>query len=301
MEAVRDAGIRAVHAVGAPFGSDLPHIPALAADLRDRFAGPLLDVRLFDIHPTPELWAFARAAELWVSSEIGPHTPGLEELLIDLARRGLFTAEHALNHCYDLSDATWRLIADSGAPVNLCPRSDAAFGLGSTTPPVGHALRHATAIGLSNDNETSYGINMFAEMQTLILRDRAEQFRRAAAGQAPRPLQLQPAQVLEFATLGGARNAGLGDRVGTLTPGKQADIVLVRADGPAHVSGADPITTITSMSHPGLIDTVLVAGHVRKRGGVLTGIDADAAARLIHGSRHHLLAADAPRAQLVGS
>jgi 5-methylthioadenosine/S-adenosylhomocysteine deaminase len=149
MEAVRDVGIRAVHAVGAPFGSDLPHIPALAADLRDRFAGPLLDVRLFDIHPTPELWAFARAAELWVSSEIGPHTPGLEELLLDLARRGLFTAEHALNHCYDLSDATWRLIADSGAPVNLCPRSDAAFGLGSTTPPVGHALRHATAIGLS--------------------------------------------------------------------------------------------------------------------------------------------------------
>ena len=204
---------------------------------------------------------------------------------------GLLTPEHALNHCYDLSERTWELIGDSGAAVNLCPRSDAAFGLGTTSPPVGAALRHAAAIGLSNDNEVSYGVNMFAEMQTLVLRDRAEQFRLAAGGATARASVLQPSQVLEFATVGGAANAGLVDRVGTLTPGKQADIVLVRADGPAALSGADPVTTVTTMAHPGMVDTVLVAGQVRKRDGRLVGIDLEQAAKLVTESRTSLLAA----------
>ena len=288
IEAVRDAGIRAVHAVGAPFGLDLDHVPTLAADLRDRTSDPLVDVRLFDINPTPELWAFAKAAELWVSSEIGPHTPGLEERFEDLHRAGLLTPQHAFNHCYDLSERTWELIGGSGAAINLCPRSDAAFGLGSTIPPVRQALSYAAAIGLSNDNEVSYAVNMFAEMQTLILRDRAEQFRLAAGGEHARPEVLGPEQVLEFATLGGARNAGLADRVGSLTPGKQADLVLVRADGAATMSAADPVTTVVTMAHPGLVDTVLVAGRIRKRSGRLVGIDADAATAMVTTSRDHL-------------
>lgn len=285
IEAVRDAGIRAVHAVGSPFGADLDHVPALAVELRERFAGGLVDVRLFDIHPTAELWAFAKAAGLWVSSEIGPHTPALPERFEELHRAGLLTPQHSFNHCYDLTDRTWQLIGDSGAAINLCPRSDATFGLGSTTPPVGHAQRYAAAIGLSNDNEVSYGVNMFAEMQTLILRDRGEQFRLAAAGGQPRAGQLQPADVLRYATLGGAHNAGLAATTGSLAPGKQADVVLLRTDGPGAVSAADPVTTVTTMAHPGMVDTVLIAGQQRKRGGRLVGIDVPAAVDLITASR----------------
>ncbi|UQX86887.1 amidohydrolase family protein [Jatrophihabitans telluris] len=288
IEGAVDAGIRVVHAVGAPFGADLDHVPAIAAQLRDRLSGPLVDVRLFDINPTPELWAFAKGAGMWVSSEIGPHTPGLEARFEHLQRAGLLTEQHALNHCYDLTERTWELIADSGACVNLCPRSDATFGLGSTIPPVRQALRYAAAIGLSNDNEVSYAVNMFAEMQTLILRDRAEQFRLAARGDSARPDALTPAQVLEFATLGGARNAGLSDRVGSLTPGKQADVVLVRADGVPTISAADPITLIVSLAHPGMVDTVLVSGRTRKRNGRLVGIDAEAARATISSSRDYL-------------
>jgi 5-methylthioadenosine/S-adenosylhomocysteine deaminase len=289
IEALRDAGIRGVHAVGAPFGADLDHVPATALAMRDRFAGPLLDVRLFDINPTPELWAFAKAAGLWVSSEIGPHTPGLSERFEALDEAGLLTPEHAMNHCYDLPTRVWELIGGSGAAVNLCPRSDSTFGLGSTTPPVGRALQFAASVGLSNDNEVSYGVNMFAEMQMLLLRDRAEQFRLTAAGLPARTDALQPARVLEFATLGGAHNAGLSDRIGSLTPGKQADIVLVRADSVATLSDADPVTTVTTMAHPGLVDTVIVAGQVRKRSGRLVGVDEQATADLLAVSRSYVL------------
>ena len=283
-EALLDAGIRGVHAIGSPFGAQLEHVPHTALALRERFAGGLVDIRLFDIDPTIEFWRFARDEGFWVSSEFGPHTPGLADRVEALRAAGLFTPRHALNHCYDLPERLWEVIGDSGAAINLCPRSDAQYGLGSTTPPVGQALARAAAIGLSNDNETSYAISMFAEMQTLLLRDRGEQFRRAAAGEPARVDQLEPAQLLEFATLGGAHNAGLADRIGSLTPGKQADIVLLRADGAAALSAADPITRVVN-AHPGMVDTVLVAGEFRKRDGRLVGIDLETMKNMVSTSR----------------
>ncbi|GAB2480877.1 amidohydrolase family protein [Jatrophihabitans fulvus] len=292
IDALRDTGIRGVHAVGSPFGATLEHVPATAAALRDRGAGPLVGVRLFDIDPTPELWAFARDAGLWVSSETGPHTPDLEERFEALARAGLLTAQHALNHCYDLPDRVWQLIADSGATVNLCPRSDARYGLGSAIAPVGSALRHAAAVGLSNDNETSYRLSMFAEMQALLLRDRAEQFRRAAAGLDARPDALDPEQVLRFATVGGAANAGLADTVGSLSPGRQADLLLVRTDRAAQAAGADPVAAVVE-AHPGQVESVFVAGRARKWAGRLVGVDDAAVRELLSASRDRVGAAAA--------
>lgn len=133
-------------------------------------------------------------------------------------------------------------------------------------------------------------------VQTLILRDRAEQFRCAAAGEHARPEALQPTQLLEFATLGGARNAGIADRVGSLTPGKQADVVLGRTDGLSAISAADPVTTVVTMAHPGMVDTVLVAGQLRKHHGQLVGVDAADTIGLVTNSRQYLLD---PAAELV--
>lgn len=292
VQALTDAGIRGVHAVGAPVGSPSDQIPAIALDLRKRLASDLVSVRLFDVDPSVELWQFAKDEGFWVSSETGPHTPDLSEVFEALHARGLLTAEHALNHCYDLPDRLWDLIAASGAAVNLCPRSDAAFGLGTTVVPVEQALRRAIPIGLSGDNEISYGLSMFADMSALHLRHRAEVFRRAAAGDPAPGAHLTPQQLLRFATLGGAANAGLLRTVGSLTPGKQADIVLVRAGDVATFPATDPTGTLTSVATAGNVDTVLVAGRIRKRHGQLVGIDLDAARSLVLASRDRLLARD---------
>ena len=179
----------------------------------------------------------------------------------------------------------WKLIEASGAPVNLSPRSDAAFGLGTAVPPVRAALAHASATGLSNDNEISYRLDMFAEMQALLSRFRAEEFRLAATGGESDPELLDARRLLEFATLGGAANAGLADRVGSLTPGKQADIVLVRRNSATTFPVTDPLTTVTAFATPDDVDTVMVAGRLRKRSGRLVGIDVPAAHELIASSR----------------
>lgn len=300
----RRAGVRAVVAVGSPFGADLPHVPGTALALRDELRGdPLLSVRLFEVDPTEQRWAFAREHGLWVSTELGPHTPDLDARLERLAAAGLFTAEHALNHCYDLSERAWDLVAASGAAVNLCPRSDAAFGLGSGVPPVVPALRRGVRFGLSGDNEISYPLSAFADMQALAVRDRAERARRSACegggGHHPVP-ELTPADLLRAATLGGARNAGLADVVGSLTPGKQADLVLVRRDGLATALVDDPAAVVTSFAGPAQVDTVVVAGQLRKRHGrLLTPGAADLAEVLAgaRGSRRRLLA---PAAVAVG-
>jgi 5-methylthioadenosine/S-adenosylhomocysteine deaminase len=289
-QALTDSGIRGVHAVGAPFGADDAQIPDFALDLRKRFTSPLVSVRLFDVNPSVELWQFAKDEGFWVSSETGPHTPDLEELFEELHTRGLLTAEHALNHCYDLPDRVWDLIADSGATVNLCPRSDAAFGLGSTVPPVDQALRRSIPVGLSGDNEISYGLSMFADMAALQQRHRGEVFRRAAAGDPDPGTHLEPGDVLRFATLGGAANAGLLDTVGSLTPGKQADIVLVRTTDMATFPATNPTGTITSAATAGNVDTVLVAGVVRKRRGELVGVDLSGVREAVVHSRDRLLA-----------
>ena len=83
-------------------------------------------------------------------------------------------------------------------------------------------------------------------------------------------------RVLEIATLAGARALGLGDEVGSLTPGKAADILLIRADdlnvGPLAAVESAIVRTVT----PANVDSVLVGGRFVKRGGELVGIDAAA-------------------------
>lgn len=91
-----------------------------------------------------------------------------------------------------------------------------------------------------------------------------------------------------MATLGGAANAGMADRVGSLTPGKQADLVLLRTDGLGALSVADPVARVVTTTHPGLVETVLVAGQVRKWQGRLTGVDAAATRELLAALRNRL-------------
>lgn len=269
VDAVKEAGIRAVHAVGSPFGADLPHVPAAVPVLRDELTGPLVTLRLFEVNPSVEMWQFARDHDLWVSTELGNHTPDLEALLGELDRRGLFTAHHAFNHACDLSDRVWDLIAGSGAVMNVAPRSDATFGPGSTVGAFNHARARGVAVGLSGDNEVSYGLSMFSEMQNLNSRYRSETHRQRSLDESQPAPHLAPADMLELATKGGAANAGLLDSIGSLTPGKQADLVLVRSDAVNTSSVADPQTAVTAFAHSGNVDTVFVAGRLRKHRGTL--------------------------------
>ena len=106
---------------------------------------------------------------------------------------------------------------------------------------------------------------------------------------------LRSHDVLEFATVDGARACGLAARTGSITPGKDADLILLRADDltvfPASNPASNPAGTIVAAGHPGLVDTVLVAGRVVKRDGVLVDVDLPALRTRLFESRNRVAAA----------
>jgi 5-methylthioadenosine/S-adenosylhomocysteine deaminase len=112
--------------------------------------------------------------------------------------------------------------------------------------------------------------DMFAHMHTLI------DMQVAVDGD---PLSLSARQVLELATINGARGLGIADRAGSLTPGKRAELILVRTTDFNIAPLGDPVTAIVRSAQPYNVDTVVVDGRILKRGGQLTTLDPEQAVR----------------------
>ena len=84
---------------------------------------------------------------------------------------------------------------------------------------------------------------------------------------------LPPRKVLEMATMGGAKALGLADRVGSLTPGKRADLILVRTTDLNMAPMTEPVRMLVQSAQPANVDTVVIDGRVLKRGGRLVNVD----------------------------
>lgn len=105
---------------------------------------------------------------------------------------------------------------------------------------------------------------------------------------APETISLR--DVLEFATMAGARANGLEHKIGSLTPGKQADIILVRADDLNLVPVTDPAAATVLAAHPGNVDSVFVAGRAAKRRGKMLDVDLPRLRSRIRMSQRYILA-----------
>ena len=261
--ALHRAGIRAVHAVGSPTaGGAGTHLPADLHRLRGEYfssADQLLTLRMFDVTPSAESWAFAAEHDFDVVAEMGMWIPDLDGLLAT----GLMREGHTYNHCAGLSDAQWGLIAESGAAVNMVPRSDSQFGLGAFIP-ILQANRLGLQEGLSCDNELSYGYDMFSEMRTLVTVQRGLSFAAEFGGEADVPGRYAPRDALRAATVGGALNAGLSDKIGSLTPGKRADMIVLDLDPVPTRPFGSLSGTVVNFAGIGNVDLVFVDGRLRK-------------------------------------
>jgi 5-methylthioadenosine/S-adenosylhomocysteine deaminase len=100
---------------------------------------------------------------------------------------------------------------------------------------------------------------------------------------------LTPREVLEFATVEGARCARIDGKVGTLTPGKDADITVLRADRLDLWPHNNAFGTVTNLMNPSHVETVLIAGKVKKWRGNLVGVDAARVRRLVREARDAVL------------
>ena len=186
-------------------------------------------------------------------------------------------------HCTHLSDEAWRLIKDTGGHVSLSVPIEMAMGHGM--PPIQEALDHGMRPSLSSDVDVTMAQDPFTVMRAAFTLQRLNVLQRARQGEQNLPPLLTCRDVLEFATIEGARCTRLEDKVGTLTPGKEADIVMLAADRinvwPLNnVPGA-----VVNLMNPMNVDTVFIAGKVRKWRGSLVGVDLPRVLRLAQEAR----------------
>jgi cytosine/adenosine deaminase-related metal-dependent hydrolase len=182
-----------------------------------------------------------------------------------LHEEGLLAEDLLFVHGSALTDDELGYIAASGAGISTTPESELQMGMGY--PVTERARTRGAHASLGIDIVSNYSGDMFAQMRLLLQTQRAwENDRRTSP---PRELSFNARDVLELATMGGARVAGLDSIVGSITPGKQADIVLIRTDAINMVPTIDPVGAVVLQANIHDVDTVLVGGRALKRHGQL--------------------------------
>lgn len=293
IQALVDVGIRAIHAAGAPVSGEWDqegwprHRMTRLKEKYFKTNDQLVTLAvMFQIDRAA--WRFARELGLPIVTEfLGP---GMTAELKALRADGLLGPDNIFNHCTGLPDWAWEVIKEAGIGVNVCPRSDAQYGMIEGMFGYAAAMRHDTNPAFSVDNETSYGGDMFGEMKIAFYLQRAATQASRYHG-APAPAPALVADILKAATLNGAICAGLDKRIGSITAGKEADIVLIRANDLNLYPSGNAVGTVVLAAERGNVDTVIVAGRILKRHGKMAYLDFDALKRITQESREHLFSA----------
>jgi 5-methylthioadenosine/S-adenosylhomocysteine deaminase len=197
-----------------------------------------------------------------------PGTTGIRAL----AGAGLLGPHVLAAHCVEVDEEEIALLAEHDVAVAHCPRSNGILGCG--VAPL-TALREAgIRVCIATDSPASTpSFDMFDEMRTAIV---------AARAREGRPDALTAADALELATLGGARALGLENSIGSLVPGKQADLTVLSLSDTSFVPWEDPVTASVLGGSPHGVVATLVSGKPRfEKGGKswLELIDAARSAR----------------------
>jgi cytosine/adenosine deaminase-related metal-dependent hydrolase len=199
-------------------------------------------------------------------------------------------------HSSHLTDEEWQLVADSGGNVSLAPQVELQMGHGWA--PAQKADRLGIPVGLSSDVATTASADQFTQMHCILASERGR--RHAAAwdesldSNTPTPDLITSRQVLRWATIDGAKVAGVADRTGSITPGKKADLVIIDGSAVNVAPIIDPVAAVVCAADISNVDTVIVNGVIRKRGGKLLA-SLDSARRDVEASRDYLVSMmDAP-------
>jgi 5-methylthioadenosine/S-adenosylhomocysteine deaminase len=186
-----------------------------------------------------------------------------------LAEAGVLGPHVVAAHCVHLDREEVGLLAAHGVAVAHCPRSNALLGCG--TAPVAELREAGVPVCIATDSPASTpSLDMFDELRAALM---------AARGREERPDALTAADALELATLGGARALGLADEVGSLSPGKRADLAILSFGGSSFVPWEDPVTAVVLGGRPERVVATVIDGIRRYENGESTCPELIAAAR----------------------
>lgn len=301
---LQDAGIRAVFAHGVPgeteywnrdsrltYSADLRRISEQYFSSKDQLLTLGLAIRGPEFShwdTTVEEIRLARELDAICSMHVGFGSWGSQDRsIIRLHEAGLLGPDINVVHGNTMSTEEYKLLANSGASLSVTPEVEMMMGHGY--PATGYFLEQGGEPSLGVDVVTSTGGDMFSQMKFMLQAERSrvnEQIVRR--GDMPGELNLLSEQVLRAATLTGAKALGLDRTIGSLTPGKEADLVLIRTSDLNMFPVQDPIGAVVQFANPSNVDTVLVAGKIVKRGGELLNVNLPAVQQKVLASVDYL-------------
>ena len=279
LRALRESGIRARFSYGAAQGHpadqtiDLADLERLHRDWAAHSGGGLLSLGLAwrgvstgatgSVSAAAYRQDFDAARRLGIPISVHANNRKGSDAIALLAREKFLGRDVQVIHATWVSPEEIRALADNGSPVSLSPYTELRIGFGF--PPTGDFLAAGIPVGLSVDTTALSGnADMFAIMKAIQNIENAR---------ALSEFKLPARRVLELATIEGARSMGVGDLVGSLAPGKRADLIMVDTRGVNLAVWSDPAHLLVEAAQPANVDTVMVDGRILKRDGRLTAID----------------------------
>jgi cytosine/adenosine deaminase-related metal-dependent hydrolase len=287
------------------FGSDPPAALARFADIRDR-AGEAFSERVRPgVSPhapysvSLELYQACAELGLPVATHISESRSELAYLLDGSGAWGDYgnllveppgttgtrlLAEHDLlgpnvvaAHCVVLDDEEIGLLASTGTGIAHCPRSNGALGCG--VAPLAELRAAGARVGVGTDSPASApSFDFFEELRSVVLSARAR---------AARPDVLSAAETLELGTLGSATALGLQDQIGSIVPGKRADLAVITLEGSPYLPFEDPAAAVVFGGSVERVVATYVDGTPRYEKGGMEWQELTAAA---HSARRAMLA-----------
>ena len=305
IRALREAGGRTIYAHGQPGieperwmkESTLPH-PADIRRLREQvltsddalvtLAMAARGPEFTTIEITEHDVKLARELGLRITIHIGlgsngPKYRGVERM----HQHKLLGPDIAFVHCCNCSDHEFHLMADTGTTACVSAQIASTCG-GFGLPATGKLLSHGVRPGLSVDSEMSASGDLFSEMRAALNMERTLTMGNLQS--RPHPVSITARDVLALATIDGARTVGLERKIGSITPGKSADLILIPRHALNLAPMGDPLNSLVLGGHAGNVEAVIVEGRPVKWGGRMTGCDPRRAIDLLNQSREYLYA-----------
>jgi len=283
-----DAGIRAVFGYGffesspadSHFGSHDDRLADFGRIAETRFSGShdlltlgaaLTESGLVSFEETRAEILTARARDAVIVTHTGC-VWCLPSGVAELDAAGLLGPDQVHVHCNALNDAEWKVLARSGAKLSISVETELNMGMGR--PPFTAAKRHGMKPTLSCDVVSLNSGDLFTQTRMGIGFQRwADTEQLNLDGAEPTSVTISAHDALEWTTVNAADAVGLEQRIGSLTPGKQADIMVIGGPGTSQHPHLDPAGSVIFQTTPHDVRHVLVAGRFRKRDGVLVGVD----------------------------
>ena len=278
--ACAELGLRAVIYLEV-FGKTTEQLESRFAANRDRIGGALSDRVRLGVSPhapysvSPELYAACLDVGLPVATHLAespdedrwlrfgdgpwasmaaalPAPPGTSGIRM-LAAEGLLGPSITAAHCVTVDEEEIALLAEHDVAVVHCPRSNAYLGCGIA--PLTAIREAGVRTGLGTDSPASTpSFDLFDELRSAVFATRSRE---------RRPDALSAADALELATLGSARALGLEEEIGSLEPGKHADLAVVSLEGSPYLPWEDPAAAVVFGGSPDRVVATLVGGETR--------------------------------------